>query len=54
MLAYEPPSEVQFAASVAQDLFQDFFSPERGAERRIVAVALIAFALGFLFGRVSR
>jgi carbon monoxide dehydrogenase subunit G len=54
MLAYQPPSEAQFAASVAQDLLQDFFTPERETERRIVAVALIAFALGFLLGRVSR
>ncbi len=54
MLVYQPPSEAQFAANVAQDLLQDFFSPERETERLIVAVALIAFALGFLLGRVSR
>ncbi len=54
MLSYQPPSEAQFAASVAQDLLQDFFSPEREKERRIVAVALIVFALGFLLGRLSR
>jgi carbon monoxide dehydrogenase subunit G len=54
MLAYQAPSEVEFATGVAKDLFAEFMSPEHETERLILTVALIAFLFGFLLGRGSR
>jgi carbon monoxide dehydrogenase subunit G len=54
MLAYQAPSEVEFATGVAKDLLAEFMSPEHETERLILTVALIAFLFGFLLGRSSR
>ena len=53
-LAYQTPSEAEFAASIARDMVAEFTSPEYETERRIAAVVIIAFVIGFLLGRSSR
>ena len=53
-LVYQTPSEAEFAASIARDMVAEFTSPEYETERRIVAVVIIAFVIGFLLGRSSR
>jgi carbon monoxide dehydrogenase subunit G len=50
-VVYTPPSETQFAAAVAKDLAAEIFSPEYQTMWTMVAVAVVAFTVGLLFGR---
>ena len=55
---YQPPSEAQFAASVARDILKDLagdlFAPENQTAWMIAVVALVAVVVGFLLGRGCR
>jgi carbon monoxide dehydrogenase subunit G len=53
-IEYEPPSETEFAASVAKDLAAGIFSPAYQSVWITLAVALIAFVVGFSLGRRGR
>ena len=53
-VAYEPPSETEFAAAVVRDLAAEIFAPEYRTVWTGVAVALIAFAVGFWIGGRGR
>ena len=53
-IEYTPPSETEFAASVAKDLAAEIFSPAYQSVWITVAVALIAFMVGFSLGKKRR
>jgi carbon monoxide dehydrogenase subunit G len=53
-IAYQPPSEVEFAAAVAKDLAAEILSPAYRTAWMTVAVAIIAMAVGFWLGRRGR
>jgi len=48
---YTPPSEAEFAVAVAKDLVGEVFSPEKRMVWVVVAVAILAMAIGYLLGR---
>ncbi len=54
---YRPPSETEFAASVAKDVVQDLtadiLSPENQNALLAAAIALVGVVVGFWLGRVS-
>jgi len=50
-VTYVPPSETQFVVAVAKDLATEIFSPEYQTMWTMVAVAVVALAVGFLLGR---
>ena len=54
--AYQPPSEAQFAATVAkdvvEDLVADIFSPESQSAWVAAAIAIIGVVIGFWLGRI--
>lgn len=56
-IAYQPPSEAQFATTVVKDVTADIasqvFAPENQVAWIAVLVALVAMAVGFWFGRRS-
>jgi carbon monoxide dehydrogenase subunit G len=53
-IEYTPPSETEFAASVAKDLAAEILAPEYQNVWITFAVAGIAFAVGFSLGRKRR
>lgn len=53
-VAYEAPSEMQFAARVAKDMASQLFSPEHKNVWITVLVAFIAIMIGFCLGRSSK
>ena len=48
---YKPPSEAEFAVGVLKDMAAEIFSPEYKTVWIVLAVAIVAFALGFWLGR---
>jgi len=57
-VAYAPPSETEFATAVAKDMAADMaakiFAPEYQTQWMMVAVAIVAFVVGFWFGKRCR
>jgi carbon monoxide dehydrogenase subunit G len=50
-VAYTPPSEAEFAVSVAKDLAGEIFAPENRTLWMVVGVAILSLAMGYLLGR---
>ncbi len=56
--AHRPPSEAQFAATVARDVVKDLtadlLTPENQTALMVAAVAIVSMVVGFLLGRGCR
>jgi len=53
-IGFTPPSEAEFAVAVAKDVAAEILSPENRVIWLTVAVAIIATAVGFVLGRMSK
>jgi len=53
-IEFTPPSEAEFAVAVAKDVAAEILSPENRVIWLTVAVAIIATAVGFVLGRMSK
>jgi carbon monoxide dehydrogenase subunit G len=50
-VTYTPPSEAEFAVSVAKDLAGQIFVPENRILWVVIGVAMVSMAIGYLLGR---
>ncbi len=53
-VAYEAPTEAEFAAAVVKDMAGEFVSSIQGAQVRMAIAVIFALLIGFLLGRMSR